>query len=66
VEEAIEKVKITNSLNPEKSVEIESVIDTGATMVVLPRNVVDELGLRKVREVKVRCANNSIESKSIY
>ena len=62
----IEKVKIMNLLEPTKSVEIESVIDTGATMVVLPQNVVDELGLKKIREVKVRYANNSTESKSIY
>ena len=39
----IEKARITNLLDPTKSVEIEAVIDTGATMVVLPQNIVDEL-----------------------
>jgi len=62
----IEKVKITNLLEPTKSVEVEAVIDTGATMVVLPQNLVDELMLKKIREVKVRYANNSTELKSIY
>jgi len=62
----IEKVKITNLLEPSKSIEVEAVIDTGATMVVLPQNIVDELMLKKIREVKVRYANNSTESKSIY
>jgi hypothetical protein len=57
----IEKVKITNLLEPTKSVEVEAVIDTGATMVVLPQNVVNELVLKKIREVKVRYANNSLE-----
>lgn len=59
-------VKITNLLDPLKSVEVEAVIDTGATMVVLPQNIVQELDLRKVRETKVRYADNRTESKSIY
>jgi len=45
---------------------VEAVIDTGATMVVLPMNIVEELGLRKMREVKVRYANNKVEKKPIY
>lgn len=32
----IERVKITNLLEPTRSVEFDAVIDTGATMVVLP------------------------------
>lgn len=32
----IERVKITNLLDPTKSIEIDAVIDTAATMVVLP------------------------------
>ena len=62
----IEKIKITNYNNPTKSTEVEAVIDTGATMVVLPQNIVDELELKKIREVKVKYANNKTESKSIY
>ena len=34
----VEKVKLTSLFEPEKSVEVEAVIDTGATMVVLPRD----------------------------
>jgi len=62
----IERVKITNLLDPTRSIEIDAVIDTGATMVVLPQNIVDELKLKKIREVKVRYANNTTETKSIY
>ncbi len=62
----IERVKITNLLDPTKAIEIEAVIDTGATMTELPQNIVDELGLRKIREARVRYANNSTESKSVY
>jgi hypothetical protein len=32
----IERVKLLNLLDPRKSVEVEAVTDTGATMLVLP------------------------------
>jgi predicted aspartyl protease len=41
----IEKLRVTNLFEPEKSIQIEAVIDTGATMMVLPRNIVEELNL---------------------
>ncbi len=63
---AIEKIKLINIFEPEKEIELEAVIDTGATMLVLPQNVIDKLNLRKMREVKVRYANNKTEIKSIY
>lgn len=62
----IEKVKFTSLFDQTKSIVIEAVIDTGATMVVLPQNVVENLGLKKIRETKVRYANNRTELKSIY
>ncbi len=62
----IEKVKITNVLEPAKTTDVEAVIDTGATMVVLPQNIVHQLGLKKIPEAKVRCANNKTELKSVY
>jgi len=62
----VERVKITNLLDPSKSLEIEAVIDTGATMLVLPQGIVDKLGLKKMREVKVRYANNKTETKAVY
>ena len=61
----IEKV-ITSLFDPAKSVEVEAVIDTGATMLVLPQDIVEELNLRKMREVKVRYANDKAEVKPIY
>ena len=48
----IEKVKVTNLFDPKKSIEVEAVIDTGATMLVLPKNIINELNLRKMREGK--------------
>lgn len=62
----IERVKITNLFNSTKTIEVDAVIDTNATMLVLPKNLVKNLGLKKVRDVKVKYANNKTESKSIY
>ena len=62
----IEKIKVINVFEPEREIELEAVVDTGATMLVLPQNVIDKLNLRKMREVKVRYANNRTEIKSIY
>jgi len=61
-----EKVRIANLLDPKKSLEIDAVVDTGATMLTLPENIVSQLGLQKVEEVKVRYANNSVQTKQIY
>jgi clan AA aspartic protease len=62
----IEKVKLTNLFDPTKSVEVEAVIDTGATMVVLPKNLVQELGLEKIEDVRVKYADGRVERKEMY
>ncbi len=62
----IEKIKLTNIFDPSKSVEIDAVIDSGATMLALPQDVVEQLALQKDRDVRVRYANNHSEGKSIY
>jgi len=62
----VEKVKLTSLFEPEKSVEVDAIIDTGATMLVLPQDVIEKLGLRKIGERRVRYANNQIQIKSVY
>jgi len=62
----IERVRLTSLFNPENSVEIEAVIDTGATMVVLPKNLVRELSLEKIEDVKVKYADGRVEKKEVY
>ena len=62
----VEEVKLTSLFEPEKSVEVDAIIDTGATMLVLPQDVIEELGLRKIGERRVRYANNQIQIKSVY
>jgi len=62
----VERVKITNVFEPSKSTEIDAFIDTGTTMGVLSEDIVCELGLRKVREVKVKYTNDKVEMKPVY
>ncbi|MBI5528729.1 MAG: aspartyl protease family protein [Deltaproteobacteria bacterium] len=62
----LEKVRLSSLLDPTKSIVVEAVVDTGATMLVLPENLVSELGLRKIREVTVKYANNTTQKKEIF
>lgn len=61
-----ERITLTSLLDATKSREVEAVIDTGATLLVLPQELVEELGLTKIRDVRVRYANNSVEAKGVY
>jgi len=60
----VERVKVTNFKDPSKFIEIEAIIDTGATMSVLPMDLIQKLGLEKIDEVNVRYADNSV--KEVY
>jgi clan AA aspartic protease len=62
----IERIRLTSALDPRRSVELDAVVDTGATMLVLPIEIVERLGLKKVRDVRVRYANGGSEPKGIY
>jgi len=62
----VEKIRVTNFRDTSKSVEIEAVIDTGATMSVLPVDLIQKLGLEKIDEVNVRFADNSVRRKEVY
>ena len=71
------KAKITNLFDDMKereglmapddvlSVEIELLVDTGATCLSLPRNIIDELGLTKTSEKTVITANGQV-TRSMY
>jgi predicted aspartyl protease len=62
----IEEVKLTSLFDSTKTRGVEAVVDTGATMLVLPQDVVGELGLRRIGERRVRYADNHIQMKPIY
>jgi clan AA aspartic protease len=68
------KLKLTNSVdlakareglispNQIRSVEVEALVDTGATTLVLPADVVAALGVHEVRRVSVGIADGSVRS----
>lgn len=68
----MEKIKLANSfdeenvlrgISPPESVrylEMEALVDTGATMLMLPADVVAALGLRETGRRKVRYANGEV------
>jgi len=62
----VEMVIVRNFKDPSKSIEIEAVNDTGATMSVLPKDLIQKLGLEKIDEVNVRYADNSVKRKEGY
>jgi len=62
----VEKLRLTNVFAPKKTAEVEAVIDTGATMLVLPRELARKLKLRKMREVGVRYADGRTTTKSVF
>jgi len=62
----IERVRLSNVIDPTRSEEVDAVIDTGATLVVMPRDVVDRLGLTRIRDVQVRYGNGKVETRSVY
>lgn len=62
----MEKIKVWNFVDPQKYLETEALVDTGATLLALPANFIKRLSLRKMRAVPVRYANNQIESRDLY
>lgn len=53
----IQKVKLSNFEHPDLALEVNAVINTGATMLTLPQEIIDRLALRKLREGNVRYAD---------
>jgi len=55
-----EKIKITNPEEPKKSVEIECVVDTGATYTWIPLDILEKIGLVPVFKRKFKIADGSV------
>jgi clan AA aspartic protease len=49
-----------------RRVTLNALVDTGATMLVLPDDIVQRLGLPVVRQVKTRFASGEVASRTIY
>ncbi len=62
----VERIKLQNLREPSRQTEVDAVVDTGATMLVLPLDVIEQLGLEKFRQVNVRYANGATAQKGLY
>ena len=65
-DKVMQKIKLRNLLKSEKMVEVEALVDTGATGLVLPEDLVRKLELEKVKDVRVRYADGRVEKRTIY
>jgi len=54
------KAFVWNPQNPEKRVSVELVVDTGATYTTLPSSLLTSLGIKPVRSIRVRLADNRV------
>ena len=63
----VASVTITNFADQAKSLRCDALVDTGASLTVLPRAWHDKLGdLQKVREVEVETATQETTSGEVY
>ena len=55
-------IKVRNPLKGADFIELEAKVDTGATILVLPKSVTDELELKKIREEKEKKIKTQFQS----
>ncbi len=48
------------------TVTVEGLVDTGATLLCLPEEVVAQVGLERLREARVRYADNRMERRAVF
>ena len=68
LENAVDREVVNQGLRDECTVRrttVDSVVETGAVMLVLPEDVVERLGLRTQREVVVAYANECRETRQV-
>jgi len=59
------KIKNPFSSAPQKEIEAEAKVDSGATLLVIPKNLVDEFNFQKIREQTVKYANEDTAVRDI-
>jgi len=59
------KVFVWNPQNPEKKVSVELVVNSGATYTTLPTSLLASLGIKPVRSIRIRLADNRLVEKLV-
>ena len=57
------RARIWNPLDPDKSRDVELLVDTGATYTVIPCDVLESLGIKAFRRARLRLADNRVIEK---
>ncbi len=59
------KAMIWNPSNRAKTVDVELAVDTGSTYTVLPSSLLNTLGVKPIRNVKLKLANGKVVEKPL-
>ncbi|MGC9179594.1 MAG: aspartyl protease family protein [Vulcanisaeta sp.] len=59
------KARIWNVREPAKSIAVNLLVDTGSTYTVIPSRVLEELGVKPIRVVKLRLADGRVIEKPL-
>jgi clan AA aspartic protease len=59
------KARVWNPFNPDKALEVELLVDTGATYTVLPSRILKELGIKVLRVIRLRLTDGRIIEKPL-
>ena len=59
------KAFVWNPQNPEKKVSVELVVNSGATYTTLPTSLLASLGIKPVRSIRIRLADNRLVEKLV-
>jgi clan AA aspartic protease len=59
------KAKVWNVENPENAREVFLLVDTGAIYTVLPRSLLEEMGVKSIGKRKFKLANNQVVERDV-
>jgi clan AA aspartic protease len=59
------KVTVWNPRKPEIKIDLELLVDSGATYIVLPANVLKSLEIEPIRSIRLRLADNRVIEKPL-
>ena len=59
------RARIWNPFEASRSRDVELLVDTGATYTVIPRGVLEDLGIKVLRYVRLRLADNRVVEKPL-
>ncbi len=62
--ETIAKIKVFD-LTGKRSIEVNALVDTGATYTAIPEKLLESIGIKKDGKIKIKFANGKIEERYI-